>query len=84
MLKKSCPEKTLAYQIFHKEFAGKKEYLDLPLLSERTGIHYLKIYRAIRGEFDFKGDDFIKICLVMGRKDLIVELIERIEKDLGI
>lgn len=86
MLKKSKQihqeKKNLAYQIFQEEFANKKEYLDLPLLAEKTGIHYLKIYRAMRGEFDLKADDFIRICIVMGRRDLISKLIDRISEDL--
>ena len=78
---KTMQVRTVAYQVFHDEFEGKQEYFDLNHLSRVTGMKYIKLYRMTRGDFDFKADDFIKLCLALGRADLIARVVRRIKDE---
>lgn len=74
--------KTIAYQVFHDEFHDKQNYFDLNHLSKVTGLSYIKLYRIVRGDFDFKADDFLKICLALGRADLIARVVRKLKDDI--
>lgn len=75
--------KTLCYRIFHEEYKNKEDFFDLNHLSKVTGLRYIKLYRIIRGDFDFKADDFIKICLALGRADLIARVISELRLEIS-
>ena len=82
LVKKGRHPKKYAYNLFRKEMGLDLSYVDINELSAKTGIPYMRLWRLVRGRYDWKADDLIKVCVALNRVDILNLIIKTVKKEL--
>lgn len=82
LVKKGRHPKKYAYGLFREEMGLELSYVDINELSAKTGIPYMRLWRLIRGRYDWKADDFIKVCVALNRIDILNKIISEVKNEL--